>query len=142
MKLLKLKNFYLIGMILIFSACGGDDGPGYQEPYVPDPGNGNGELLTDDEILEKVQRQTFKYFWDFAGTNSGLAKERSQADAYGGQGSNIVTMGGSGFGLAAFPVAVERGWVTKAQAIQRLEKFLIFRSHPNLSWCILSLVFG
>ena len=123
----KLRKFYLIGMILIFSACSGDDGPGYQEPYIPDPGNGNaGELLSDDELLEKVQQQTFKYFWDFAGTNSGLAKERSQADAYGGEGRNIVTMGGSGFGLAAFPVAVERGWVYRSQAIQRLEKILDF----------------
>lgn len=122
----KLKIFYFIGVFLIFSACSSDDGTGYQEPYIPGPGNGIAEKLTDVELLEKVQQQTFKYFWDFAGTNSGLAKERSQADAYGGEGRNIVTMGGSGFGLAAIPVAVERGWVTRSQAIERLEKILDF----------------
>ena len=111
----KLKIFYFLGILLIFSACSSDDGPGYQEPYVPGSGNGNTVALSDEELLDKVQQQTFKYFWDFAGTNSGLAKERSQAEAYGGEGRNIVTMGGSGFGLAAFPVAVERGWVTRAQ---------------------------
>ena len=122
----KLKIFYFIGVLIIFSACSSDDGPGYQEPYVPGSGNGTDEKLSDEELLEKVQQQTFKYFWDFAGTNSGLAKERSQADAYGGEGKNIVTMGGSGFGLAAFPVAVERGWITRSQAIQRLDKILNF----------------
>lgn len=123
---MELKNIYVIGILVIFSACSGDDGPGYQEPYVPGSENPKEDPLTDEELLEKVQQQTFKYFWDFAGTNSGLARERSQADAYGGQGRNIVTIGGSGFGLAAFPVAVERGWVTRAQAIQRLEKILDF----------------
>lgn len=128
----RLKELYIIAIILIFSACSGDDGPGYQEPYIPNPGNGNGngngteEPLSDDELLDLVQEQTFKYFWDFAGTNSGLARERSQADAYNGEGRNIITMGGSGFGIASFPVAVERGWITRAQAIERMKKILDF----------------
>ncbi|QED37890.1 DUF3131 domain-containing protein [Antarcticibacterium arcticum] len=125
MRLTGKWNFlYFIGIILLLWSCSNDDGPGYQEPYIPGPGNS--EKLSDAALLEKVQQQTFKYFWEFAGTNSGLAKERSQADAYGGEGKNIVTMGGSGFGLAAFPVAVERGWISKAQAVQRLEKILNF----------------
>lgn len=127
MKYFKNLNFlFFIGMILFFSGCASDDGPGYQEPYIPGTGSGSTDKLSDAELLEKVQQTTFKYFWDFAGTNSGLAKERSQADAYGGDGRNIVTMGGSGFGLAAFPVAVERGWITRSQAIQRLDKILNF----------------
>ena len=119
----KLKTYHCLWMLIIILACSGDDGSGNQEP-LPGTGNGNAETLTDEELLEKVQQQTFKYFWDFAGTNSGLPKERSQADAYGGQGGNIVTIGGSGFGLSAFPVAVERGWILRAQAIQRLDKIL------------------
>lgn len=124
MKSLKIiKNFYFVGLLLVIG-CANDDGPGYQEPYIPDPGTI--EVLTDEELLEKVQQHTFKYFWDFAGAESGLARERSQDDAYGGQGRNIVTTGGSGFGLAAFPVAVERGWISRAQAIERLDKILNF----------------
>ena len=123
-----LRVFYVLGMLMIFSACSNDSGPGYQEPYIPgaDKDKDNVEVLDDDELLEKVQQTTFKYFWEFAGTNSGLAKERSQAEAYGGQGDNIVTMGGSGFGIAAFPVAVERGWISRNQAVQRLDKILNF----------------
>lgn len=123
-----LRVFYVLGMLMIFSACSNDSGPGYQEPYIPgaDKDKDNVEVLDDDELLEKVQQTTFKYFWEFAGTNSGLAKERSQAEAYGGQGDNIVTMGGSGFGIAAFPVAIERGWISRDQAVQRLDKILSF----------------
>ena len=73
--------------------------------------------LTDEELLDEVQEQTFNYFWDFAGTNSGLAKERSSDN-------NTVTTGGSGFGLASFPAAVERGWINRTEALQRLIKYL------------------
>jgi hypothetical protein len=120
----KLAGFLML--LVAFAGCSNDDGPGYQEPYVPGNGGEVEEPLADDELLELVQETTFKYFWDFAGTNSGLAKERSQADAYGGQGDNIVTTGGSGFGIAAFPVAVERGWISREQAVQRLDKILDF----------------
>ncbi|WP_282018074.1 glucoamylase family protein [Salegentibacter mishustinae] len=121
------RCLYFIGLLFVFSSCSSDDGPGYQEPYQPgqEPEEEE-EILSDSELLEKVQQQTFKYFWDFAGENSGLARERSQDDAYGGEGRNIVTIGGSGFGLAAFPVAVERGWISRAQATERLEKILDF----------------
>ncbi len=115
-------------------SCSNDSGPGYQEPYKPDPTDDNGstddgpveESLTDNELLDLVQEETFKYFWDFAEANSGMARERSQDDAYGGQGANIVTTGGTGFGLASFPTAVERGWISNAEATDRLMKILDF----------------
>lgn len=119
------RSYYFLGLIILFSSCSKDSGPGYQEPYVP-PTENPIEKLTDAELLEKVQQQTFKYFWDFAGANSGLARERSQDEAYGGQGKNIIAIGGSGFGLAAFPVAVERGWITRSAAVERLDKILDF----------------
>ncbi len=97
-----------------------------EEKPAPQPELPKEEPLADDELLDLVQEKTFNYFWDFAGTNSGLAKERSQDDAYGGEGKNIVTIGGSGFGIAAFPVAVERRWISRNEAIQRLEKILDF----------------
>ena len=126
----RLKELYIIAIILIFYACSSDDGPGYQEPYIPNPGTGNGNgtenPLSDEELLDLVQEQTFKYFWGFAGAKSGLARERSQDDAYGGEGRNIVTTGGSGFGIASFPVAVERGWITRTEAVNRMKKILDF----------------
>ncbi|GAA4954609.1 glucoamylase family protein [Algibacter agarivorans] len=72
----------------------------------------------DDELLELTQKTTFNYFWDFADSSSGMAKERSQ--------STVITIGGSGFGISCFPVAVERGWITKDEAIERMQKVLTF----------------
>ena len=127
------KLLFFAGFFLIIS-CSDNSGPGYQEPYMPDPTDDNGatddgpvvESLTDNELLDLVQQQTFKYFWDFAEPNSGMARERSQDEAYGGQGADIVTTGGTGFGLASFPTAVERGWINRDQATARLIKILDF----------------
>jgi len=84
------------------------------------------QQLTDTELMDLVQRNTFKYFWDFAHPVSGLALERSNLEAYGGEASNIVTTGGSGFGVMAIVVGVERNYITRDQAIERLHKITNF----------------
>lgn len=76
--------------------------------------------LSDDELLTKVQQQTFKYFWDFAHPTSGLARERSNGD------NNVVTSGGSGFGIMAIVTGVERGFVTRADGLTRMQKIVGF----------------
>lgn len=76
-------------------------------------------LLTDDELLTKVQQQTFKYFYDYAEPNSGMARERN------GSG-NTVTTGGTGFGLMATVVAMERSFITRQQGIDQLNKIVSF----------------
>ena len=48
--------------------------------------------LTDDELLDVVEKATIGYFTDFADPATGLARERTN-DKHG----NIVTIGGSGF---------------------------------------------
>ena len=32
--------------------------------------------LSDDALMELVQKQTFRYFWDYGHPNSGMARER------------------------------------------------------------------
>jgi hypothetical protein len=78
--------------------------------------------LPDDELLEAVQRQTFRYFWDAAEPASGLARDRITRD--GPPDNDLVAVGGSGFGVMAIIVAVERGWITRAAAVERLERSL------------------
>src|SRR5829696_7885347 len=53
--------------------------------------------VSDSALLDVVQKQTFRYFWDFAHPVSGLARERSN-EAYN-YGSEVVTTGGTGFGV-------------------------------------------
>ena len=74
--------------------------------------------LSDAALLDLVQRQTLRYFWDFAHPVSGLARERSNvAFDYG---LETVTSGGSGFGVMAIVAGVERGWIGRREAVARL----------------------
>ncbi len=85
------------------------------------------QQISDDSLLNLVQYQTFQYFWDGAEPNSGLARERIHLDnVYPQNDQNVVTSGGSGFGLMAILVGVKRGFITREQAVERYEKILDF----------------
>ncbi len=73
---------------------------------------------TDEQLLDMVQEYTFRYFWDFAHPVSGLARERNT--------TGTVTIGGSGFGIMAILVGIERGFITYEQGLQRLTKIVNF----------------
>ncbi|WP_394332962.1 glucoamylase family protein [Pedobacter insulae] len=75
--------------------------------------------ITDDELLTLVQKQTFKYFWDFGHPVSGLARERNSS-------GNTVTSGGSGFGIMAIITGVHRNFITRAEGLSRLQKVVDF----------------
>ncbi len=77
------------------------------------------DKISDDELLTLVQKQSFSYFYDYAHPTSGLARERT------GSG-DTVTSGGSGFGIGAIPVAVERGFITREQGYLHLRKIVDF----------------
>lgn len=78
--------------------------------------------LPDDELLEAVQRQTFRYFWDAAHPDSGLARDRITRNT--APEGDLVTTGGSGFGVMAIIVAVERNWISRRDAVERLQRSL------------------
>lgn len=82
--------------------------------------------LSDSALLDLVQRQTFRYFWDFAHPVSGMSRERSNR-AYD-YGDEVVTTGGTGFGVMAVIVATERKWIsrdTAAKFLLRMVNFLL-----------------
>lgn len=85
--------------------------------------------LSDSELLDLVQRQTFRYFWDFAHPVSGLARERSNENF--GYGNETVTIGGTGFGIMSVIVAVERGWITRDTAAKFMRKMINFLVKAN-----------
>jgi len=78
--------------------------------------------MPDQALLEEVQKQTFRFFWDGAEPVSRLARDRNRQD--GDTADNLVAVGGSGFGLMALVVAVARGWVSRAAATARLSRML------------------
>lgn len=79
--------------------------------------------LSDTALLELVQKQTFRYFWDFAHPVSGLARERSNVADYGPE---VAAVGGSGFGIMAIIVAAERKWISRDTAARHLLKMVRF----------------
>ncbi|MBK7172452.1 MAG: beta-glucosidase [Bacteroidales bacterium] len=85
------------------------------------------QFMSDDSLLTLVQYQTFKYFWDGAEPVSGLARERINVnDIYPENDKNIITTGGSGFGIMAVIIGIERGFITREQGLERLEKNIEF----------------
>jgi hypothetical protein len=79
--------------------------------------------LPDEELLEIVQRRTFRYFWDGAHPVSGLVFDR-RGTSVERDSDDRIGVGGSGFGIMALIVAAERGWVSRAAALERLGKML------------------
>lgn len=75
--------------------------------------------ISDDALLDSVQKRTFRYFWDFAHPVSGLARERNTS-------GDVVTTGGSGFGIMAIPVAISRNFITRAQGLERMQTIVGF----------------
>ena len=78
--------------------------------------------LPDEQLLEAVQRQTFRFFWEGAHPQSGLARDRCKNIDV--PEDNLVATGGSGFGVMALIVAVERGWVSRTAALERFAQML------------------
>jgi len=85
------------------------------------------DSLTDEQLLNEVQSQTFQYFWNGAEPNSGMARERINVDGiYPQNDKDVVTTGGSGFGIMSLLIGIERGFITRKEGIERLEKITGF----------------
>jgi len=81
----------------------------------------------DEKIITDVQRTTFNYFCDGAEPTSGLGRERFHVDnIYPENDKMVVTSGGSGFGVMAILVGIERSFITRQQGFERLEKIVHF----------------
>ena len=97
---MKSVNLYIPLLLLLFlaEACG------------TKKSDGASGALSDDALLDTVQRRTFNYFWDGAEPNSGLARERIHMDGvYPENDQNVVTSGGSGFGIMAVLAGIRPG---------------------------------
>ena len=100
--------------------------------------------LPDTALLELVQRQTFRYFWHYGHPVSGLSRERDNT-VYGqyywdwineadgtpnisthAYGADACAMAGTGMGIMATIVAVNRKWIGRDTAARRLVKMINF----------------
>ncbi|MDP4149210.1 MAG: glucoamylase family protein [Bacteroidota bacterium] len=84
--------------------------------------------IADTALLTLIQQQTFKYFWDFGHPNCGMARERDNGD------NDVVTTGGSGFGIMAMIVAANRGFISRQDAVLRLNTIAHFLTTKCQRW--------
>src|SRR5712692_569624 len=63
-------------------------------------------------FLDTLEQRTFRFFWDLTNPANGLTPDRAPSPSF----SSIAAVG---FALTAYPVGVERGYVTRAEAAGR-----------------------
>lgn len=118
---MRLTHLYLFVVSALLCGCR------KEAPQKPQPAP-----LSDAALLDTVQKQTFRYFWEFAEPNSGLARERFFPDGnYPEKDGHIVTTGGSGFGLMAILSGVNQRYITRARAVERLGKIAAFLENAD-----------
>ena len=78
------------------------------------------ENATDETYLDMVQKYTSRYFYEFAHPVNKLAKERSNHEI------DIVTTGGTGFGIMALVAASERGYYTREEVRNNITDIVDF----------------
>jgi hypothetical protein len=112
----------LVSIVVVVNCCSGIKAkPNVRESF---PGT---KTISDDSLLTLVEYRTFQYFWDGAEPNSGMARERFHVDGiYPENDMNVVTSGGSGFGLMAILAGIERGFITRDEAVDRYFKIVNF----------------
>ena len=76
-------------------------------------------VISDSALLDLVEQQTFKYFWDFGHPVSGMARERNSS-------GDIVTTGGTGFGIMSMIAATNRNFISRTDAVARIQKIVSF----------------
>lgn len=83
--------------------------------------------ISDEALLDLVQKQTFTYFYDFGHPTSGMARERNSS-------GDVVTTGGTGFGIMATVVAVNRQFISRQDGLTRLMKITNFLTNNAMRY--------
>lgn len=118
MKLQKIKSMCMVGLVLCIAACTSKNTNEVAETET---------RISDDSLFTLVQYKTFQYFWDGAEPVSGGARERFHSDnIYPQNDKHIITSGGTGFGVMAILVGIERKFITREQGVEHLEKLTTF----------------
>jgi len=120
-----LKQYSVLAILLLLLIVGCKEGQTKEQELAAD--KSQQKSLSKEALLDTVQKQTLKYFWDYAEPNSGMARERFHPDGnYPRNDSHVVTTGGSGFGLMAIVAGMERNFIPRDSAVARLNKIADF----------------
>jgi hypothetical protein len=78
----------------------------------------------DHALLEEMERTGFQFFVEQTHPVTGLVRDRARADGSASQGK--ASIASSGFALPAWVIAVERGWIGRAEAVRQVRLMLEF----------------
>ena len=87
---------------------------------------------SDRDFLYELECLTFRYFWEQAGTDTGLVKDRCNVQVSTDNGV-VANIAATGFGLTALCIAENLGFVLRDPAIQRVTMTLesLWKKVPN-----------
>lgn len=82
-------------------------------------------FVSDDAFLDSIQKKHLNYMWDGAEPTSGMAPERIHPNGiYPQNDKQVVTTGGSGFGIMGLIVGIERKFIDREKGVERLHKIV------------------
>lgn len=82
----------------------------------------------DRAFVEDLEHRAFLYFWEQADHGTGLVLDRANMDGGRAKGPSrdIASIAATGFGLTAICIGAEHGWITRAEAADRVRATLDF----------------
>lgn len=89
-------------------------------PVCPGPDRDPSETVltkADEELLDEIQRTSFQFFLEQSHEVTGLVRDRARADGSPSEGK--ASIAASGFALSTWVIAVERGWVSREEALTK-----------------------
>ena len=112
-----------------------------EQPKVPQPNDNSIASLalhrpttfkSDDEFLDYIQKVHLNYMREGAEKTSGLACERIHLDGnYPQNDEHVVTIGGSGFGIAGLIVGIDRGFIDRQAGVKRLQQIVDYLARAD-----------
>jgi hypothetical protein len=121
-----MKNLMLYSLLVLL-LIGINNCAGHKNNSTENKSSGEFKEISDDSLLTLVEYRTFQYFWDGAEPISGMARERYHVDnIYPENDKNVITTGGSGFGLMAILVGIKRGFITREVGYSRINQIVGF----------------
>ncbi|QWP75129.1 hypothetical protein J5226_16005 [Lysobacter sp. K5869] len=110
-------SFAVLGTLLLaLSACKKPETQSQTQPIVnPEPvvvEPLKQERLELPPLFRDIEKRTFQFFWDTSNERNGLTPDRYPSRPF----ASIASVG---FALTAYPIGIERGWVSRTQAVDR-----------------------
>jgi len=120
----RMATVILIAACLVVLACGVSASPA-----------GTHRDLSDQQLLNEVERRAVLFFWERSDPETGLTCDRAKND--GSDFPTVASIASTGYALAALPIGVEHGWISRTAAetrARRTLRFALYKLASNHGW--------